>query len=117
MLTSGQPPTVSEQPPPARPESPQSEKRAWDRVAATGPVWWKGPQHDKFQLGWLVDRSPGGLAFLFKGNPSQIMGERLQLSTTMPTEPDFQVEEARVARVQHVYADVSLIAAQLRPRR
>lgn len=91
------------------------ERRDQARLICGGPIWWKNSEWDTFEQGWLLERSPEGVAFLTRGSLSVVEGERVLVSTCDPTDVEFRTQEGLVARTTHVHADLFLIAAQLKP--
>ena len=91
------------------------DRRDHARLVCGGPVWWKSSKGDTFEQGWLLERSPDGVAYLTRGRLTVVEGERILLSTCDPTDVEFRTQEGLVARTTHVHADLFLIAAQLKP--
>ena len=91
------------------------DRRDQARLFCGGPIWWKSSKWDTFQQGWLLERSPEGVAFLMRGSLTVVEGERILVSTCDPTDVEFRKQEGLVARTTHVHADLYLIAAQLKP--
>ena len=91
------------------------DRRDHVRLVCGGPVWWKSSKWETFEQGWLLERSPEGVAFLTRGSLSVVQGERILVSTCDPTDVEFRTQEGLVARTTHVHADLFLIAAQLKP--
>ncbi len=91
------------------------ERRDHARLVCGGPVWWKTTKGDTFEQGWLLERSPDGMAFLTRGSLTVVEGERVLVSTCDPTDVEFRTQEGFVARTAHIHADLHLIAAQLKP--
>jgi len=96
-------------------ESSVGERRDSVRQAFGGPIWWISPNDERFQQGWLIERSSSGLAFLAKGKAVPLKGIRIKVSTTDPSDTDRQSREALITRVKHVHADLFLVATQLKP--
>lgn len=94
-----------------------AERRRSPRAPCSGPIWWKGPDNDHFQQGWLIERSDDGAAFLARGPVDLLPGTRLQVSTSDPTDIGFVQQSGLVARTAHVHADLFLVAAQISPAR
>lgn len=91
------------------------DRRDHARLICGGPVWWKSSKWDTFEQGWLLERSPDGVAFLTRGSLTMVEGERILVSTCDPTDVEFRTQEGLVARTTHVHADLYLIAVQLKP--
>ncbi len=91
------------------------DRRDHARLVCGGPVWWKSSKWDTFEQGWLLERSPDGVAYLTRGSLNVVEGERILVSTCDPTDVEFRTQEGLVARTTHVHADLFLIAAQLKP--
>ncbi len=89
------------------------ERRDAVRFPCGGPIWWKGPQGTTFAVGWLIERSTEGVAFLTRGKIDVVEGERVQVSTNDPTDVSFETQPGLVSRTNHVHADLYLVAAQL----
>ena len=92
------------------------EKRNSNRRLCSDPIWWKAAGEDRFQQGWLIERSPGGAAFLARGShPLPPRATWLRVCTTDPAETASQEQEAFVSRIDHVHADLSLIVTRVSP--
>lgn len=88
-------------------------RRGAPRHPCSDPIWWKAANQGAFQNGWLIERSTTGMAFLARGSVELEGGEGIEISTSTPTDVGFHVERGRVARIQHVHADLYLIATEL----
>ena len=91
------------------------ERREAERIVCGGPIWWKVADSDRFADGWLIERSPGGAAFLTRGQPPLHKGTGIKMSTSGLTDVGFGTAIGRVSRIQHVHADVFLVAAETEP--
>ena len=90
------------------------DRRESTRQPVSGPIWWKAQDGDRFQRGWLIERSPNGAAFLTRGPRTPLQGMKVQVSTSDLTDVGFRIEEGLVTRTQHVHADLFLVATLTR---
>jgi hypothetical protein len=90
------------------------DRRGASRNPCGEPIWWKGAGEAAFQQGWLIERSDRGAVFLARGRVELTEGDGVELSTSTPTDIGFHVERGTACRVQHVHADLYLIAAELK---
>ncbi len=51
------------------------DRRDHARLVCGGPVWWKNSSWDTFAQGWLLERSPDGIAYLTRGSLTVVEGE------------------------------------------
>ena len=51
------------------------ERRDHARLVCGGPVWWKNSKWDTFAQGWLLERSPDGIAYLTRGSLTVVEGQ------------------------------------------
>ncbi len=105
----------SETPPDPATTSCFGDRRDHARLVCGGSIWWKSSKGNTFEQGWLLERSPDGVAYLTRGSLTVVEGERILVSTCDPTDVEFRTQEGLVARTTHVHADLFLIAAQLKP--
>ena len=92
------------------------EKRDSIRRPCSDQIWWRAANENRFQQGWLIERSPDSVAFLARG--SHTLPPRatwLRVCTTDPAETASQEQEAFVRRIDHVHADLSLIVTRVSP--
>jgi len=92
------------------------EKRDSIRRPCSDPIWWKAANENRFQQGWLIERSPSSAAFLARG--SHTLPPRttwLRVCTADPAETPCREQEAFVSRIDHVHGDVSLIVTRVSP--
>ncbi len=92
------------------------ERRSAKRVLCGGSIWWKALDSDRFAAGWLIERSPIGAAFLTRGRPHVREDAEIQVSAGGLSDVGFGIEEGRVTRIQHVHADLFLVAAKVGTR-
>jgi hypothetical protein len=88
-------------------------RRSAPRHPCSDPVWWKAANQHAFQHGWLIERSTSGMAFLTRGPISISDGEDIEMSTSTPTDISFHIQRGKVSRINHVHADLYLIATEL----
>ncbi len=94
------------------PTSVLKERREEERIVCGGPIWWNVMDSERFTSGWLVERSAGGAAFLTRGQPPLQEGTGIKISTSGLTDVGFGTKVGRVSRIQHVHADLFLVAAE-----
>lgn len=92
-----------------------TERRHSKRHLASGDIWWRSPNDDRFQQGWLIERSPQSAAFLTRGPNTPALATRIRIRTSKPTDTANRSEDAFVSRVRRVHADLSVVIARLNP--
>ena len=95
--------------------SPFTERRHARRKIASGDVWWRAPNDDRFQRGWLIERSQRSAAFLTRGSSTPALATRIRICLGLQSDPCEQGEDAFVSRVNRVHADLCMVIAQLNP--
>ncbi len=94
-------------------ETQTSERRNSRREWRSQPIWWKDPKDTEFHQGWLLERSVDGVAFLARGGKAPLPGSRIVASTSDPRDPEGREQKALVTRLNHVHADLYLVATRL----
>ncbi len=92
-----------------------SDRRAWRRQECAGSIWWKSAPDSQFNESWLIERSTEGAAFLTRQPCTPSRGADIVASRTEPKSPDCQTQPATIKRVDHIHADMFLVAVQFRP--
>lgn len=92
-----------------------AERRHARRQLASGDIWWRAPNDDHLQRGWLIERSQHSAAFLTRGSSTPALATRIRICLGLEVDPAEQGEDAFVSRVNRVHADLCMVIAQLNP--
>lgn len=89
------------------------ERRTEHRQRSSDPVWWRVEPKADYRIAWLLERSPSGLAFVMRDAAPPRIGMSISMHTWEPPTADAPGESGFVRRVQHVHADLYLVAVKL----
>lgn len=84
------------------------ERRSEKRRKRSEPVWWKGGARDR-KVGWLLERSARGAAFISLGRRVPRIAEPVEFSTWSPETKKWTSVRGYVRRVQRVHGDLFLV--------
>lgn len=87
----------------------QAEQRNEPRIDSTSPIWYRGMSDRDFRIGWMLECSDSGVAFLIRGEDPPELGATMSYSVGPPGET---TTVATVRRVNNVHRDVYVVAAQ-----
>ncbi|MBK8266982.1 MAG: hypothetical protein IPK83_01205 [Planctomycetes bacterium] len=93
----------------ARPRAADVEGRRSPRVWQSGPVWWREALQGESNIGWMLESSDSGAAFLVRGAAKPLAGIRIY---TNRDEGDERNRDALVRRVESIHSDLCLVAVQ-----
>ncbi len=96
--------------------SPRStaEHREEARESCADPVWWRCERAREARVGWLLERSPGGAAFVMRDDLPPPKGAAIEIFAWLPGSADGRRGRLGfVRRVQQVHDNLYLVAVQL----
>lgn len=84
------------------------DRRGEKRKRCSEPVWWNCGARSR-KVGWLLERSPRGAAFISLGSRAPRIAEPVEVSTWSPEDRKWSTVRGYVRRVQHIHGDLYLI--------
>lgn len=91
-----------------------AEHREEARESCSDPVWWRCERAREARVGWLLERSPGGAAFVMRDDLPPLKGAAIEIFAWMPSSADGRRGRLGfVRRVQQVHDNLYLVAVQL----
>ncbi|MDX9912859.1 MAG: hypothetical protein RBS39_13625 [Phycisphaerales bacterium] len=94
-------------------EQDSKERRTESRQRSSDPVWWRVEPKADYRIAWLLERSASGLAFVTRDAVPPRVGMSISLHAWEPPTPEAPGQSGFVRRVQHVHADLYLVAVKL----
>lgn len=90
------------------------EHREEARESCADPVWWRCERAREARVGWLLERSPGGAAFVMRDDLPPPKGAAIEIFAWLPGSADGRRGRLGfVRRVELVHDNLYLVAVQL----
>ena len=89
------------------------ERRRHTRRRCDGPIWWRDPDEESFQRGWLIERSASGAAFLAKSHTPPERNASVTTATSRTGRSLGEFRQGVIRRVEHIHGDLYLVAAEI----
>lgn len=91
-----------------------AERREEARESCSDPVWWRCERAREARVGWLLERSPGGAAFVMRDDLPPLKGSAVEIFTWLPGSAGGRRGRLGfVRRVEQVHDNLYLVAVQL----
>ncbi len=84
------------------------ERRSDKRRERSEPIWWACGTRER-KVGWLLERSARGAAFISVGRRAPRVAEKLEVSSWSADTGEWHTIRGYVRRVQRVHGDLYLI--------
>ncbi len=89
------------------------ERRRQTRRRCDGPIWWREPDEESFQRGWLIEQSSSGAAFLAKSATPPERNAAVTTATSRTGRSFSEYRQGVIRRVEHIHGDLYLVAAEI----
>ncbi len=93
----------------------QSERRREDRRRCSDPIWWRAEERDEYRVGWLLERSGLGAAFVVRDSWPPSVTDLLEVHVWHGPDGRRKGRGFVVHRVRPVHADLYLVAGRFVP--
>lgn len=93
----------------------QSERRREDRRRCSDPIWWRAEERDEYRVGWLLERSGHGAAFVVRDSWPPSVTDLLEVHVWHGPDGRRKGRGFVVHRVRPVHADLYLVAGKFVP--
>lgn len=93
------------------------ERRKLPRIRCSDPIWWRQLATDAHLMGWLLETSADGAAFIIRTSTTPRVGRLIQLNRTDPEIRRSRPRHAVIRRIEEIHDDLILVAVQFVARR
>lgn len=92
-----------------------NERRREDRRRCSDPIWWRAEQRDDYRVGWLLERSSCGAAFVVRDAWPPNVTDLLEVHVWHGPDDRRRGRGFVVHRVRPIHADLYLVAGRFAP--
>jgi len=93
----------------------EKERRLEDRRRCSDPIWWRAEERDEYRVGWLLERSGTGAAFVVRDAWPPNVTDLLEVHVWHGPDGRRRGKGFVVHRVKPVHADLYLVAGRFVP--
>jgi hypothetical protein len=93
----------------------QTERRHDPRRRCSDPIWWRAEQRDEHRVGWLLERSSQGAAFVVRDAWPPNVTDLLEVHVWHGPDGRRPGRGFVVHRVKPIHADMYLVAGRFAP--
>lgn len=93
----------------------EPERRHEDRRRCSDPLWWRAEERDEYRVGWLLERSSHGAAFVVRDTWPPNVTDLLEVHVWHGPDGRRRGKGFVVHRVKPVHADLYLVAGRFVP--
>lgn len=93
----------------------EQERRVEDRRRCSDPIWWRAEERDDYRVGWLLERSSHGAAFVVRDTWPPNVTDLLEVHVWHGPDGRRRGKGFVVHRVKPVHADLYLVAGRFVP--
>lgn len=92
-----------------------NERRREERRRCSDPIWWRAEQRDDYRVGWLLERSSCGAAFVVRDAWPPNVTDLLEVHVWHGPDGRRRGRGFVVHRVRPIHADLYLVAGRFAP--